>query len=50
MPAFGDNFRDACLLLGCARVSTDGQDAASQRRAVCDTTSGSDEPDEPALT
>ena len=50
MPAFRDNFRDASMLLGCARVSTDGQDAAPRRRAVRDTTSANGEPDEPAPT
>ena len=50
MPAFRDNFRDASMLLGYARVSTDGQDVGMQRRAVRDLASASDEPDEPALT
>ena len=41
MPAFRDNFRGASTLLGCARVSTDGQDVALQRRAVPDPASES---------
>ncbi len=51
MSSFRDNFGDASmLLLGYARVSTDDQDLALQRRAVRDPTSASDGPDEPALT
>jgi DNA invertase Pin-like site-specific DNA recombinase len=34
MAAFRDNFRDAAMILGYARASTDDQDLSLQRRAL----------------